>query len=93
MTQPAGYGQPSHPYYGQYRPEVQAEPEPIGLSNWDGSLTARAALEPSPIAPPTIGKNLSPLHTGNTMLTDDEQSRLSAGGITRAGPPSAHSIQ
>ena len=47
-----------HPYEypsWQERPEV---PEPIGLSNWDGSLTARAAPEPSPIQSPTSGKNL-----------------------------------
>ena len=59
MTQPAGDGQPQYQYTGQYRPEVQADPEPIGLSNWDGSLTARAAREPAPIPHPTSGKNLA----------------------------------
>ena len=58
VTQPANYGQPPYPYSGQYRSDVQAEPEPIGLSKWDGSLTARAGREPSPIPPPTSGKNL-----------------------------------
>ena len=58
MTQPAGYGRPSLPYPGRYHPEVQTEPEPIGLPNWDGSLAARAARESSLFLPPTSGKNL-----------------------------------
>ena len=53
MNQPTDYSY-EYPSW-QERPE---DPEPIGLSNWDGSLTARAALEPFPIPPPTSGKNL-----------------------------------